>query len=258
MCCPFASGLVSSECSLLSDLIWEITLIVKTPNECGLSSSTSAMEMPIAVSEPYLMLQGFLWRGKRSETGRPTARSRPRCGIRISQLEEVCCPAVWGLPPPFPPEAQGHCQQSREGHRDPTTLALPQLRHSGLPAVQGQPRTVRARACPSGVVAASANPHGTKPRGGGPPPAPPPAPSGGVRGPLPERRQTGRPVSFTSQLAFCPPLRAWAPLAPAQSPPALRQLMRCSRRGAPRSSSGPRPAAGAGRSACGRPCHSAR
>lgn len=90
-----------------------------------------------------------------------------------------------GTPPPaaFPPEAQGHCQQSREGHRDPTTLALPQLRHSGLPAVQGQPRTVRARACPSCVVAASANPHGTKPRGGGPPPAPPPAPSGGVRGP---------------------------------------------------------------------------
>lgn len=157
-------------------------------------------------------------------------------------------------PPAFPPEAQGHCQQSREGHRDPTTLALPQLRPSGLPAVQGQPRTVRARACPSCVVAASANPHGTKPRGGGPPPAP----SGGVRGPLPERRQTGRPVSFTSQLAFCPPLRAWAPLAPAQSPPALRQLMRCSRRGAPRSSSGPRPAAGAGRSACARPCHSAR
>lgn len=165
-----------------------------------------------------------------------------------------------GTPPPaaFPPEAQGHCQQSREGHRDPTTLALSQLRHSGLPAVQGQPRTVRARACPSCVVAASANPHRTKPRGGGPPPAPPPAPSGGVRGPLSEQRQTGRPVSFTSQLAFCPPLRAWAPLAPAQSPPALRQLMRCSHRGAPRSSSGPRPAAGAGRSACGRPCHSAR
>lgn len=164
MCCPFASGLVSSECSLLSDLIWEITLIVKTPNECGLSSSTSAMEMPIAVSEPYLMLQGFLWRGKRSETGRPTAWSRPRCGIRISQLEEVCCPTVWG-PPPFPPEAQGHCQQSREGHRDPTTLALSQLRHSGLPAVQGQPRTVRARACPSCVVAASANPHREAARG---------------------------------------------------------------------------------------------
>lgn len=78
-------------------------------------------------------------------------------------------------PPAFPPEAQGHCQQSREGHRDPTTLALPQLRHSGLPAVQGQPRTVRARACPSCVVAASANPHGTKPRGGGPlPPCLPP------------------------------------------------------------------------------------
>lgn len=82
-----------------------------------------------------------------------------------------CCVGT----PPFPPEAQGHCQQSREGHRDPTTLALSQLRHSGLPAVQGQPRTVRARACPSCVVAASANPHGTKPRGGGPlPPCLPP------------------------------------------------------------------------------------
>lgn len=116
-----------------------------------------------------------------------------------------------GTPPPFPPEAQGHCQQSREGHRDPTTLALSQLRPSGLPAVQGQPRTVRARACPSCVVAASANPHGRKPRGGGPPPAPPPAPSGGVRGPLPEQRQTGRPVQFHFPAGLLPTAQSLGP-----------------------------------------------
>mgnify|MGYP007073698069 CR=1 FL=1 len=80
MCCRFALGSVSNKRSLLSDLIREITLIVKTPHKCGLSSSASAMEMPAAVSEPYLMLQvffeeadmvnvpvpGFLWRGRRS------------------------------------------------------------------------------------------------------------------------------------------------------------------------------------------------
>lgn len=35
--------------------------------------------------------------------GRPTARLRPRCGIQISQLEEVRCPTTWAHCTPRPP-----------------------------------------------------------------------------------------------------------------------------------------------------------
>lgn len=48
------------------------------------------------------------------------------------------CVGIHPPSPAFPPEAQGHLQQSRGNHRDRAGSALPQLRQLRLPAPHGE------------------------------------------------------------------------------------------------------------------------